>query len=1250
MEAHLAPKSFVQVNKIASSCKICSGPHDTNYCIEILEQASVDYASSRTDEAGGKLFSSKPEQNNFGETYNPSWKSHPNLRKAKIAVGDGFIRSIFRVKEIDLGDEDVPYWTTLGKCESSEPRPSIDGIVKYTVVCHFARTIVLRFVLLAAAFCSLRFGSAFWFRVLLIEDISCVLPREDSAHFKTCQDEGHFQMGTVREPLAEGTEGAPHLGPERPRVYFDLSPEEKDRFVTAVKLNRGLRESNYDQLYAYLKQHDTHANENKMMLDRFSQHTVDPFALMSNVSHQQRYSQSSSNPPSTYDLSLNVDNVFPADDCDAFDSSVDEAPTAKTMFMANLSSADPVTNKAGPSYDLDVLSEVQDHDHYQDAICAHHGEHTMHDTIQLNHVVDSHADYTSDSNMISYDQYAKDNAVPVVHRVIRCTTASGSQLRSNIKNNRISPAKDGVELIKGSRGSNLYTISVEDMMKSSPISLLCKASKNKSWLWHRRSNHLNFGTINDLTRKDLVQGLPRLKFEKDHLCSACQLGKSKKHTHKPKTENTNLEVLNTFHMDLCGPMRVRTINGKKHILVIVDDYSRFTWVKFLRSEGETLESLVLNDREDLGKQQPTADIGIFVGYAPSRKVQAPVNSAGTPSSTTIDQDVPSPSILLLSLALQSHSLHQGIAAESTFMKDNLIALVDNNPFINVFALEPSSDASSSGDMYKVKLNEYGDVLKNKARLVAKGYRQEERIDFEESFEPIARIEVIRIFIANAASKNMTIYQMDVKTAFLNDELKEEVYVSQPEGFVDPDHPKLVYRLKKALYGLKQAPRVWSKHIDIQHHFIREQVEKGVVELYFVTMDYQLVNIFTKALPRERFEFLLPRLDPMADVNVNAPANQASTMASPTHKKWFDLTKETLRDDLQITPVNNNKAFSSPSSSDALINFVNELGYPKLVKNLSNVFSAKGTKIEVFGMPTPGSDPDSPALKPTKTTKKSKPSAPKADPRPPPSQARKSKPGLVSKQHKPISSSRSVDESVAEGISEKEPRVDDEEADVQRVLKESLKSIYDAPRGPLPPVVIWEPESGKYQPLPETPKKKSHADQYIFQRHTSTPTGSSGHDESSLLYDELGLTDSEVESDEDVPGIDAVKARPNPSDAEASQPLPSPVVHAGSDLEHMDLDVADVSTQPHPEQMDEGFTATAYSKVQENLKLTVEEQVILEEPASSSGPCLLYNTLRKTSALAIYSLMTNPRKPIMRRQLQKPKLNQWFLSQSNKIRL
>ncbi|GJU27205.1 retrovirus-related pol polyprotein from transposon TNT 1-94 [Tanacetum coccineum] len=194
--------------------------------------------------------------------------------------------------------------------------------------------------------------------------------------------------------------------------------------------------------------------------------------------------------------------------------------------------------------------------------------------------------------------------------------------------------------------------------------------------------------------------------------------------------------------------------------------------------------------------------------SPALAVSVPINSTGIPSSTTIDQDAPSPCHSPSSSTLQSPCSQQGAAAGSTIIKDNPFAPVDNDPFVNVFALEPSSEASSSWDIYKVKLDEYGDVLKNKARLVAKGYRQEEGIYFEESFAPVARIEAIRIFIANAASNNMTIYQMDVKTTFLNGELKEKVYVCQPEGFVVPNHPTHVYRLNNALYSLKQAPRVW----------------------------------------------------------------------------------------------------------------------------------------------------------------------------------------------------------------------------------------------------------------------------------------------------------------------------------------------------------------------------------------------------------------------------------------------------------
>ncbi|GKE10066.1 retrovirus-related pol polyprotein from transposon TNT 1-94 [Tanacetum coccineum] len=150
--------------------------------------------------------------------------------------------------------------------------------------------------------------------------------------------------------------------------------------------------------------------------------------------------------------------------------------------------------------------------------------------------------------------------------------------------------------------------------------------------------------------------------------------------------------------------------------------------------------------------------------------------------------------------------------------------------LDVWELVPPPDSAmiiALKWIYKVKLDEYGDVLKNKARLVAKGFRQEEGLDFEESFAPVARLEAIRIFIANAASKNMTVYQMDVKTAFLNGELKEEVYVHQPEGFVDPERPHHVYRLKKALYGLKQAPRAW--YDTLSKFLLAQGFSKGVVD-------------------------------------------------------------------------------------------------------------------------------------------------------------------------------------------------------------------------------------------------------------------------------------------------------------------------------------------------------------------------------------------------------------------------------------
>ncbi|GJT10723.1 retrovirus-related pol polyprotein from transposon TNT 1-94 [Tanacetum coccineum] len=458
-----------------------------------------------------------------------------------------------------------------------------------------------------------------------------------------------------------------------------------------------------------------------------------------------------------------------------------------------------------------------------------------------------------------------------------------------------------------------------------------------------------------------------------------------------------------------------------------------------------------NDSENLGKLQPKADIGIICGYAPTKKGHAnlqyrrpalhemtpatissgfvpnpPPSTPFVPPSRT-DWDImfqpifvelltPPPSVdhpspeLTIDAPSPSNSQTtpktQPPVIPNDAEEDNHdieVTHMGNDPYFGILILEVPSDQSLSTDsihtiwIYKVKLDDLGGILKNKARLVARCYRQEEGINFEESFAPVARLEAIRIFLAFAAHMNMVVYQMDVKTVFLNGNLQEEVYVSQLDGFVDLDNPNHVYKLKKALYGLKQAPRAWydmlssflisqdfskgsvdptmfihkegkelllvqvyvddiifaastpelcdlfaksvvlklrflgefrslvgiskrqksaaissteaeyiamsgccaqilcmgsqltdyglgfnkipmyndnksaialscnnvqhskSKHIDIIFHFIKEHVENGVIEFYFVNTEYQLAEIFTKAHARERIEFLINKL-------------------------------------------------------------------------------------------------------------------------------------------------------------------------------------------------------------------------------------------------------------------------------------------------------------------------------------------------------------------------------------------------------
>ncbi|KAI3715155.1 hypothetical protein L6452_22125 [Arctium lappa] len=164
------------------------------------------------------------------------------------------------------------------------------------------------------------------------------------------------------------------------------------------------------------------------------------------------------------------------------------------------------------------------------------------------------------------------------------------ELEVNFKAKRCSVrTEDGKELLVGTRKLNLYTINLSKVKTDNEVCLLSKASMQQSWLWHRRLSHLNFRYINKMVMGNLVKGLPELNYVKEHLC---EKGKMKKAAHKPKTEPSTSSPLELLHMDLYGPMRTQSINNKKYVLVIVDDYSRYTWVKFQRSKDETPEVII----------------------------------------------------------------------------------------------------------------------------------------------------------------------------------------------------------------------------------------------------------------------------------------------------------------------------------------------------------------------------------------------------------------------------------------------------------------------------------------------------------------------------------------------------------------------------------------------------------------------------------------------------------------------------------
>nr|GEX99251.1 hypothetical protein [Tanacetum cinerariifolium] len=440
---------------------------------------------------------------------------------------------------------------------------------------------------------------------------------------------------------------------------------------------------------------------------------------------------------------------------------------------------------------------------------------------------------------------------------------------------------DGVDLLKRNRS----TINLYDMASTSPICLMARSTPTKSWLWHQRLSHLNFDTINDLAKNDLVSGLPKFKYAKEHLCPSCEQGKSKRASHPPKPVPNSKQRLHLLHMDLCGPMRVASINGKRYVqqngvverrnrtlveaaktMLIFSHYLLFLWAEAISTACYTQNRSIIhrrfnktpyefiqdrnldisylhvfralcypkNDREDIGKLGAKGNIGFFIGYSTNfvaykvynrrtKKTMEMMNvTFNELSAMAFEQNSSRPGLqkqvigepyrpVLTRNQLKTDGDMCIFALTVSIMEPKLVkeALTDPawiesmqkelHQFIrlDVWELVSSPDGIKPLTLkwlFKDKHDEENTVIRNKTRLVVRRYRQEEGIDFEESFAPVARMEAIRIFLAYATHKGFTKYGlntcdiigslMDIKDKLDLDQIGTPVDVMKYRSMID----------------------------------------------------------------------------------------------------------------------------------------------------------------------------------------------------------------------------------------------------------------------------------------------------------------------------------------------------------------------------------------------------------------------------------------------------------------------------------
>nr|GEX63592.1 retrovirus-related Pol polyprotein from transposon TNT 1-94 [Tanacetum cinerariifolium] len=365
---------------------------------------------------------------------------------------------------------------------------------------------------------------------------------------------------------------------------------------------------------------------------------------------------------------------------------------------------------------------------------------------------------------------------------------------------------EGVGLLSGSRDTNLYTISLDDMLKTSSICLLSKTLKTKSWLRHRHLLHLNFGTLNKLAKDGLARGIPKLKFQKDLMCSACALGKSMKSSHQPKAEDTNQEKLYLLHMNLCVLMHVESINGKSRSC------------------------------EDLGKLNAKADIGIFVGYTPKKKVFDIYNRITQKIIETIHVTFDE----LTSMASEQFCSGLGLQIMTPVTPipvaaaPRAVKIVDSPVSTSIGQDAPSSSAYHIG-CQDARRSTSGSALFLGDKLACWSSNKQKSTA-----------------ISSTKAKYIALSGYCAQIIWIRLQLIDYRFIFNKIPLYCDNKSEI-----PLCYNNVQHSR--AKHIDVRYNYIKEKVENGIVELYLVQTEYQLADIFTKLLPRERFNFLIEKL-------------------------------------------------------------------------------------------------------------------------------------------------------------------------------------------------------------------------------------------------------------------------------------------------------------------------------------------------------------------------------------------------------